>query len=133
MKISAGDYYGWSEIPASKNNPDLDLKTWAHFLNDLPGLKLFNYPDYISKKQLGKIESEFVEMAMLDAYAKYQDEPAIDFLGLKGRKSVNGLFAILEKDPDTVKERARQSISEGLDAFVKVKLFGNVDKDLEII
>ena len=40
MKITSGDYYGWSEIPASLNNPDFFPTEWIEYLRDYIGLTL---------------------------------------------------------------------------------------------
>ena len=40
MKISSGQYYGWSEIPASINNPNFQPGKWVEYLRNYKGLTL---------------------------------------------------------------------------------------------
>ena len=71
LRISSGEHHGWSEIPASVNNPDFNLAIWGEYLKLYKGLSideefklLVSYQRTGAELSLRKLE--FLEMGLLD-------------------------------------------------------------------
>lgn len=138
MKISSGDYYGWSEIPASRNTPEYNPISWVSYIKQFKGLTLFEAQKLLSTQQVtgSKIalkEMEFMEMGLLDLSGRIQNKPALDLLGLKHREPIPGLYCILHKDEGKVREEAEKSLQENLGHHLKFKMFGDLDIDLKLL
>ena len=100
MKVSAGDYYGWSEIPASRNTPNLNPITWVSYVKQFKGLSIENAQKLLISQQISESdtslkEMEFMDVALLDIIGKIQEKPAIELLNLPHRAEVPGLYCIL--------------------------------------
>ena len=105
MKISAGDYYGWSEIPASRNTPDVDLSPWMNYVKQFKGLSVLEAQKLLQSQQVKGSEKSFkflelMDMGLLDLAGRLENKPAIELLGLNHREPVPGLYCILHKDED---------------------------------
>ncbi len=138
MKLSAGDFYGWAEVSASKNNPDIDLADWGGFLKEYKGLTINDAYTLLKSKQvsepdLQKSKIEFVEMALLDILGKIEEKPAVELLCMNAKKPIPGMFCILNKEPDKIEEYISSAKKQNLQHFMKVKLFGDENTDLPII
>ena len=138
MKISSGNYHGWSEIPASVNNPDFNPANWVEFLKPYKGLTVNKAFEMLAKQQengdkyLCK-QFEFTEMGLLDLAGKLQNKPAIELLNLTRKDSVPGLFCILDKDIGKVRKNALLSIEQNLNGYMKLKMYGDSNLDISIL
>jgi len=138
MKISSGDYYGWSEIPASRNRPDLDLTEWVNYLRTFLGLSIGEAGELLRSQQVPgtRVHSrrlEFIDMGLLDLSGRLQNTPAIELLGLDQRSFVPGLFCVLDNDVEKVKLEVLESIEQNLSHHLKFKMFGNFEVDLNLL
>ncbi len=138
MKISSGNYYGWSEIPASTNNPDFQPTQLVEYLKTFKNLTIDKAQKLLSTQQvLGTTSStkwmEFVEMGLLDLSGKMQKKSVIELLDLKQRAAVPGLYCILEKDVEKARIEAQNSMSQNLAHHVKFKMYGEQELDLNIL
>ncbi|TKG96405.1 hypothetical protein EYV94_03900 [Puteibacter caeruleilacunae] len=138
MKISSGEHYGWSEITGGINKPGLDLKEWSSFLQQYRGKTIKQILTqlqgcHVKKSPLSWGKQEFIEIALLDLMGRIENKPALEILNLKGRKPVPGLYCILDKDMENVKKNAEQSVKQNLSAFMKIKMYGDLDLDKKVL
>lgn len=138
MKITSGDYYGWSEIPASLNNPDFYPTEWIEYLRDFMNLTIDQAYKLLHSQQVKgtKVKTkklEFIEMALLDLSGRMQNKPAIELLHLNGNKPVPGLYCILDNDIEKVRREALESIEQKLSHHVKFKMYGIQQVDLTLL
>lgn len=138
MKISAGSYYGWSEIPASRNNPDVDLSPWVNYVKQFKGLNVLEAQKLLQSQQVegSKISFKYLElmdMGLLDLAGRLQNKPSIELLGLNQKEAVPGLYCILHKDEDKVREEAQKSLKQNLGHHMKFKMYGDVEIDLKLL
>ncbi|GGD04183.1 mandelate racemase/muconate lactonizing enzyme family protein [Hyunsoonleella pacifica] len=138
IKISSGDFYGWTETPASKNNPDFKPTAWVNYLKQFKGLTLGEAQKRLASEQvLGSKRSlkmlESLDMGLLDLSGRLQNKSAVDLLGLSGNKPVPGLYCILDKDDKKVREEAEKSIEQNLGHHMKFKMYGNEKVDLKLL
>lgn len=138
IKITSGDFYGWTETPASKNNPDFKPTEWVAYLEKFKGLTIGEAQKLLASEQvLGSKRSlkmlESLDMGLLDLSGRIQNKSAVDLLGLTGTKSVPGLYCILDKDEKKVREEAEKSIEQNLAHHMKFKMFGNEEVDMKLL
>jgi len=138
MKISAGDYYGWSEIPASRNTPDVDLSPWMNYVKQFKGLSVLEAQKLLQSQQVKGSEKSFkflelMDMGLLDLAGRLENKPAIELLGLNHREPVPGLYCILHKDEDKVREEAQKSLEQNLGHHMKFKMYGDMEVDLKLL
>jgi len=138
MKISSGDSYGWSEIPASINTPDFNPSEWVDYLKRFIGLSIGRAYELLNSEQVvgTKVsfkKLEFIDMGLLDLSGKLQNKPAIELLGLAQTIPVPGLYCILDKDIEKVRKEALSSIEQNLSHHVKFKMYGDHQLDLQIL
>lgn len=138
IKISSGDFYGWTETPASKNNPDFKPTAWVNYLKQFKGLTLGKAQKLLASEQvLGSKRSlkmlESLDMGLLDLSGRLQNKSAIELLGLTGRNSVPGLYCILDKDKQKVRAEAEKSIEQNLGHHMKFKMYGNEKVDMKLL
>ncbi len=138
MKVSAGDYFGWSEIPASRNTPNLNPVTWIKYVRQFKGLSIENAQKLLESHQLPESktslkEMEFMDVALLDIIGKTQEKPAIELLNLPHRAEVPGLYCILYKDVEEVRKEAEKSIEQNLAHHLKFKMYGDKKLDLKLL
>lgn len=138
IKISAGDFYGWTEIPASKNNPDFKPTAWVKYLEEFKGLTLGEAQKLLASEQvLGSKRSlkmlESLDMALLDVSGRLQNKSAVELLGLTGTNPVPGLYCILDKDEKKVTEEAEKSIEQNLAHHLKFKMYGDEKVDMKLL
>ncbi|CAM3320738.1 mandelate racemase/muconate lactonizing enzyme family protein [Zobellia roscoffensis] len=138
MKVSAGDYYGWSEIPASRNTPDINPINWVNYVKQYKGLSIENAQKLLEFQQLPESgtslkEMEFIDVALLDISGKIQGKPAIELLNLPYRAAVPGLYCILYKNEEEVRKEAEKSLEENLAHHLKFKMYGDKKLDLKLL
>jgi L-alanine-DL-glutamate epimerase-like enolase superfamily enzyme len=138
IKISAGDFYGWTETPASKNNPDFKPTAWVKYLEQFKGLTLGEAQKLLASEQvLGSKRSlkmlESLDMALLDVSGRLQKKSAVELLGLTGTNPVPGLYCILDKDEKKVREEAEKSIEQNLGHHLKFKMYGDEKVDMKLL
>ena len=138
IKISAGDFYGWTETPASKNNPDFKPTAWVDYLKQFKGLTLGEAQKLLASEQvLGSKRSlkmlESLDMALLDVSGRLQNKSAVELLGLTGTNPVPGLYCILDKDEKKVKAEAEKSIEQNLGHHMKFKMYGDENVDMKLL
>lgn len=138
IKISAGDFYGWTETPASKNNPNFKPTAWVNYLQQFKGLTLGEAQNLLAAEQvLGSKRSlkmlESLDMGLLDLIGRLQNKSAIELLGLTGRNAVPGLYCILDKDEKKVRAEAEKSIEQNLGHHLKFKMYGDEKVDMKLL
>lgn len=138
MKISAGDYYGWSEIPASRNKPDVDLSPWVNYVKQFKGLSVLEAQKVLQSQQVKGSKTSFkylelMDMGLLDLAGRLQNKPSIELLGLYQKEAVPGLYCILHKDEEKVREEAEKSLQQNLGHHMKFKMYGDVEVDLKLL
>jgi len=138
MKISAGNYYGWSEIPASRNTPDLNPVKWVNYVKQFKGLSIEDAQKLLESQQMPESgtslkEMELMDVGLLDVIGRLQGKPVVDLLNLPNRKAVPGLYCILYKDVDEVKKEAENSIEQNLAHHLKFKMYGDKELDLKLL
>ncbi|WP_198027595.1 mandelate racemase/muconate lactonizing enzyme family protein [Seonamhaeicola sp. S2-3] len=138
IKISAGDFYGWTETPASKNNPNYQPTEWVKYLEKFKGLTLGEAQKRLASEQvLGSKRSlkmlESLDMALLDLSGRLQNKSAVELLRLKGTNPVPGLYCILDKDENKVRKEAEKSIEQNLGHHLKFKMYGDEKVDLKLL
>ena len=138
MKISSGEYYGWSEIPASRNTPDLNPSAWVNYVRQFKELTMEEAHRLLESQQVegsktSLKEMEFMDMALLDLSGRLQKKSAVELLNLPNRQAVPGLFCILYKDVEDVKKEAEKSIEQNLAHHMKFKMYGDKDLDLKLL
>ena len=138
MKISSGEYYGWAEIPASRNNPDEDLKSWVEYVKQYKGLTIGEAQKLLLSQQVEGSKTslkqlELMDMGLLDLAGRLQQKPAIELLGLTHREPVPGLYCILHKDEAKVRAEAKKSLQQNLGHHMKLKMYGDKEVDLKLL
>ncbi|WP_282055823.1 mandelate racemase/muconate lactonizing enzyme family protein [Maribacter luteus] len=138
MKISSGSHYGWSEIPASRNNPNEDLSSWVNYVKQYKGLSIGAAQKLLQTQQVEDTktslkELELMDIGLLDLAGRLQQKPAIELLGLNHREPLPGLYCILHKDEDKVREEAQKSLEQNLGHHMKFKMFGDKEIDLRLL
>ena len=138
IKISSGDFYGWTETPASKNNPDFKPTAWVNYLKQFKGLTLGEAQKLLASEQvLGTKRSlkmlESLDMGLLDLSGRLQNKSAVELLGLKGANPVPGLYCILDKDEKKVRAEAEKSIEQNLAHHLKFKMYGDEKVDMKLL
>lgn len=138
MKISSGDFYGWSETPASKNTPNFNPISWVKYLENFKGLTIGEAHKIIASQQFSGSktslkELEFLEMGLLDLSGRIQNKSAVDLLGLTDRNPVPGLYCILDNDDKKVRVEAENSLKQNLGHHLKFKMYGDNDLDLKLL
>tara|TARA_R110000868_G_scaffold13102_9_gene61702 strand:- start:1122 stop:2354 length:1233 start_codon:yes stop_codon:yes gene_type:complete len=138
MKISSGQFYGWSEIPATRNTPDFNPTEWVNYVKTYKGLSIREAQNLLLSQQVPGTkkslkELEFIDMGLLDLVGRMQNKPAVELLGLSHRKAVPGLYCILDKDEKKVREEAENSIMQNLSHHMKFKMYGKREVDLKLL
>jgi L-alanine-DL-glutamate epimerase-like enolase superfamily enzyme len=138
IKISSGDFYGWTETPASKNNPDYKPTEWVNYFKQFKGLTLGEAQKLLASEQvLGSKRSlkmlESLDMALLDLSGRIQNKPVVDLLNLPNRKPVPGLYCILDKDEAKVRAEAEKSLAQNLGHHLKFKMYGDEVVDMKLL
>lgn len=138
MKISSGNSYGWSEIPATRNNPDMDPTSWITYAKTFKGLTIREAQNLLLSQQVmgTKVslkELELMDMGLLDLAGRMQNKSAVEMLKLPHRKPVPGLYCILDKDEKKVRAEAEKSIEQNLSHHMKFKMYGQQEVDLKLL
>ncbi|HOJ10309.1 MAG TPA: enolase C-terminal domain-like protein [Clostridiales bacterium] len=138
IEITSGDYCGWGENVMSVNNKNISLSEWGQYFHELNGLSILEAIQYIERKltDWGSRRCEMADMALLDLAGHIIGEPAGKLLELNWdevKNSVPGVYVILHDDPTQVKELAKKAINEKLTTHVKLKLFGKIELDIELV
>ncbi|MFT4566137.1 MAG: L-alanine-DL-glutamate epimerase-like enolase superfamily enzyme [Saprospiraceae bacterium] len=136
IAIRSNGITGWSETLANKNDLNFDIVEWGAYLLGLNGKSIeeglkITRSNAFSKKWNAK-KSEPILMALYDIQGKIVNKPTIELWGLEGRDPVPGLFCILEKDVNLALVQAEIAKAQGLNNFIKVKMFGDVELDLAL-
>jgi L-alanine-DL-glutamate epimerase-like enolase superfamily enzyme len=138
MKLTAGDFYGWSEIPASRNEPDLHPVSWVNYVKQFKGLTVSAALKLLESQQVPDSdtslkEMEFMDVALLDIAGRLQEKPAVELLDLPYRDAVPGLYCILYKDEEEVRKEAEKSLEQNLGHHLKFKMYGEPELDLKLL
>ncbi|WP_136480776.1 mandelate racemase/muconate lactonizing enzyme family protein [Cognatitamlana onchidii] len=138
IKISSGEFYGWTETPASKNNPNFKPTDWVKYLKQFKGLTIGEAQKLLASEQvLGSKRSlkmlESLDMALLDLSGRLQNKSATELLGLLGSDPVPGLYCILDKDENKVRAEAQKSIEQNLGHHMKFKMYGDETVDMTLL
>ncbi|MCV9386660.1 mandelate racemase/muconate lactonizing enzyme family protein [Reichenbachiella ulvae] len=138
IKISAGDQCGWSEIPASRNNPNEDFSSWVKYVEQFKGLTVAEAQNRLKSQQIeGSSTSlkqlELMDMGLLDLAGRLQGRPVVELLGLSQREPVPGLYCILHKDESKLREETEKSLEQNLGHHMKFKMYGDQEVDLSLL
>lgn len=138
MKISSDEYYGWSEIPASRNTPNLNPIAWVNYVKSFKGLTIeaaqqLLWSQQVTGTKYSLKELEFMDMGLIDLTGKMRNKSAVELLNLPHRKAVPGLYCILDKDENKVREEAEKSIQQNLSHHMKFKMYGDQELDLKLL
>lgn len=138
LRISSGIFVGWSEVLAATNSPDFNPMQWGEFLKDYKKLTINNAYELLRKNQrkesdLSNKQMELLEMSLLDLIGRIKQKPAIELLGLYGKKTVPGLFCILDESASGVKEIVNNALQQGYKSHIKIKMFGKKELDLLLL
>lgn len=138
MKLSVGDYYGWSEIPASRNEPDLQPVSWVNYVKQFKGLTVSAALELLKSQQVPDStttlkEMEFMDVALLDVTGRLQEKPVVELLDLPYRDPVPGLYCVLYKDEEEVRKEAEKSLEQNLGHHLKFKMYGEQELDLKLL
>ena len=69
-------------------------------------------------------------MTLYDLTGKIENKSTVKIWGLKGEAPVPAIFCILEKEEeDMVIKQAKIAIEQNMYRYVKIKMFGDLDKD----
>ena len=137
MKITSGNYCGWSEVLASHNDPDFNPAEYVNYLKPFKGLTIDKSLKLLLSQQvhgtrISTKKLEFIEMGLLDLMGRIQNKPAIELLGLHERNPVPGLYCILEKDVERAKAEAQNCKEHNL-THLKFKMYGEKEIDLTLL
>lgn len=135
VSVRAGEERGYGESIISVNDPQVDLGGCELWSGQLAGCGV---SEALRKNRdmRGVWPEHFVEMmemALVDLIGKKKKTCALDLLGLHGREPVYGVYVILSDDLEDVAQKAEWAVSQGKSRFIKVKLFGDVDLDRQVI
>lgn len=135
LAVSAGGKTGYAESIISVNQPEVPLHDLEEWSGQLTKLSVTAALKKLRSQRGIWTESyvEMTEMALVDLAGKLKGRPALDMLGLTGRKPVYGVFVILSDDLEDVAQKTRWALENGRSRFIKVKLFGNNRLDCDII
>lgn len=138
MKLTAGDFYGWSEIPASRNEPDLQPISWVNYVKQFKGLTVSAAKELLQSQQgpnstTSLKEMEFMDVALLDVAGRLQEKPVVELLDLPYRDAVPGLYCILYKDEEEVRKEAEKSLEQNQGHHLKFKMYGEQELDLKLL
>jgi L-alanine-DL-glutamate epimerase-like enolase superfamily enzyme len=137
VKIRVGNFTGWSEALANKNDLGFDIANWGSYLKEIKGMTVLNAIEhcriqfFTGKWQHKK--SEPALMALYDLQGKIANIPTIELWKLTERNPVPGLFCILEKEIEKALAAVEEAKEQNLTSHVKVKLFGKFDTDLALV
>lgn len=128
-------HIGYGENIMSTNNPEIDLNDWGNCFNELKGLSVKDALLHVQENLgvWGHRQSEMAEIALIDLAGKLLSTPATKLLDLYETKPIYGVYVILSDDIKDVKEKAKWAKLHGRTKFIKVKLFGDVNLDSNII
>ncbi|MEN8764776.1 MAG: mandelate racemase/muconate lactonizing enzyme family protein [Wenyingzhuangia sp.] len=138
IKITSGDYYGWTETPASKNDPNFKATAWVEYLERFKGLSISDAQRLLLSEQvIGSTRSlkmlESLDMAFLDLLGRMLNKSAVELLGLSERNAVPGLYCILDKDENKAREEAEKSLEQNLGHHMKFKMYGDENIDMKLL
>ena len=133
--ISSGKTTGFAECILSVNNPEAGLELFQKDAAILIGLSV-GQAVLENRRHQGEWPEQLVEMlemALVDLGGKLQEITANRLLGLKESNPVCGVHVILSDRMDEVAESTQWARKAGKAAYIKVKLFGNVQLDCDVI
>lgn len=135
LRIISGQYEGWSEHNAGRNDPGFDLEAYAQDLNELTGVEINEALEKIRTLygNWGWGKLEVMELALYDLLGKIRGVPSVKLLGLERGEAIPGLFCVLEEDPLKAEAQARLSLENNFRTHIKVKLFGNQELDAQLV
>jgi L-alanine-DL-glutamate epimerase-like enolase superfamily enzyme len=135
LRLRCGAHSGWGEMIVGKNDPGFDIASKSAEFGQLVGLALPQAIAHVRAAvgQGGANETEIAEMALIDLAGRTMDRPAVELLRLNGTDPVPGLYCVLDDRPDRVRDEARTALAQGLTTHLKVKLFGEREKDLGVV
>ncbi len=134
-RIVAGEYEGWGEGIFAKNTPDFNPEKldgqFRKILGKTPSRILRDYTN--DRKMFKNHPAEIINMAMWDILGQVKKKPSAELLGLNGKSPVNGMFCILENEPEKIIEKAEIAKSQNLKNYIKMKAFGDTNLDVKLV
>ncbi len=135
LAIEAGTETGFGESIIATNQPEIDVHIYHSQLAEIVGCGVFAAIERV-RAQRGRWPeklTELLEMALLDLAGKCAQTATIKLLALPYRQPVYGVSVILSRQPEEVRQKAQAAKANGRTRFLKLKLFGEEDLDLELI
>lgn len=135
IAVRSGDRTGFAESILSINEPEASLEPWRERLDILKGMDVGKALEAVRLKQGDWQEQlvEMTEMALIDLGGKIAGQSANSLLGLTQVHPVCGVHVILSDNLSEVEESARWARENGKSGFIKVKLFGKLQLDCDVI
>ncbi len=133
--ISSGRHTGFAESILSVNCPEAGLEPWRDAAACLLGLDA-GQAVLENRRHQGEWPEQLVEMlemALVDLCGKCKGVPANHLLGLTEGKPVCGVHVILSDRLEEVAESAHWARQAKKAEYIKVKLFGEVGLDCDVI
>ncbi len=136
VQIESGEFTGWAEALANKNDLDFDIAKWGSYLDEIKGMPIAEAVEYCRSKFIqGEWNAKMSEPALIalhDLSGRIANKSTIELWGLEKREPVPGLFCILEKDVNQALVQAQIAKEQNLTSHVKIKMFGDVEIDLAL-
>lgn len=135
VAVAASGKTGWGEEVMSLNEEHLDLGAWAAGIEQLQGMTVSDALVYVHtrQQQWGARKCEMLEMALLDLIGKLAGVPTLELLGLPTTGAVPGLYCVLERDPERVRQGALLSLEHHYSTHLKLKLYGDSELDGRVV
>lgn len=135
LKLGSNGKTGWGECILSTNKPEMNLFDAASCFEQLRG-KTVSEAFKLVRSVFGAWKYAFTEMSeltLIDLCGKLTGRSAVELLVLDGRKPVPGVYVILSKNPDDVREKTAAAINSHREKYIKIKLFGDTETDRAVV
>lgn len=135
IRLGSKEYEGWGENVISVNDKDVNLEEWSSCFAKLKGMTIYEALLYVREhlKEWKERKCEMIEMALVDLAGRVLKQSANQLLELDKMGEVPGVFVILSDDIEEVKKQTEIAVNRKLNSHIKVKLFGDLQLDLDII
>jgi len=140
IRLAAAGTVGWGEstLPSTGSTISSDLnrvETAMDVGRELLGLSV-DAAMYLlaSRRELWPAPIvEAYELAMIDIAARLNEVSALTYLGLNDRTPLPGVYCILDDRLEFISKKVERGLSLGLTSHHKVKLFGEIGLDEQIV
>lgn len=140
IRFVADGHSGWAEanLGYNKDHPNVPLakRVWRMgWFDNLKGKTPSEALEYLraSRQKHDYRQLEYAEVALLDLAGRLLGRPTLELLELTSRQPIPGVYCILSDQPKVVIQEAERALSQNLTSHLKVKLYGRVDTDLQVV